>query len=59
MQVVKYRYDSWLCGFSAKSQVLAYVVNVLDQVIMMEITGKGRACIPGGPTKASRWLKST
>ena len=27
--------------------------------IMMEVTGKGRACIPGGLTKASRWLKST
>ena len=27
--------------------------------IMMEVTGKGRACIPGGLTKASRWFKST
>ena len=25
----------------------------------MEVTGKGRACIPGGLTKASRWLRST
>ena len=27
--------------------------------IMIEVTGKGRACIPEGLTKASRWLKST